>query len=57
MGRRKRPGYPTSQKTNNSIVGKEENECPVPDPNRTMTSITTELSDVHKKISHRGNYG
>jgi hypothetical protein len=34
--RTRRPGNPTSQKTNNSIedlVENEENEYPVPDPN------------------------
>jgi hypothetical protein len=27
----------------------EENEYPVPDPNRTMIHITNELNDTHKK--------
>jgi hypothetical protein len=52
MGRKRRPGNPTPQKTNNSIedlVGNEQNEYPVPYPNRTMISITNELSDAHKK--------
>jgi hypothetical protein len=47
-----------SQKTNNStedLVGNEENEYPVPYPNRTMINITNELSDAHKKISQTGN--
>jgi hypothetical protein len=30
-------------------VGNEENEYPVHDPNRTMTNITSELSDPYKK--------
>jgi hypothetical protein len=30
-------------------VGNEENEYPVPDPNRTMINITNELSYTHKK--------
>jgi hypothetical protein len=30
-------------------VGNEDNEYPVPDPNRTMMKITNELNDVHKK--------
>jgi hypothetical protein len=30
-------------------VGNEENEYPVPDPNRKMINITNELSDHHKK--------
>jgi hypothetical protein len=37
MGRRRKPENPTPKKTNNSIkelVGNEENEYPVPDPNR-----------------------
>jgi hypothetical protein len=52
MGRRRRPENPTPQKTNNSIEGfveNEENECSVPDPNRTMINITNEVSDAHKK--------
>jgi hypothetical protein len=32
-------------------VGNEGNEYPVPDNNRTMISITNELSDIHKKKS------
>jgi hypothetical protein len=43
MVRRRRPGNPTPQKTNNSIedlVKNEENEYPVLDPNRTRTNIT-----------------
>jgi hypothetical protein len=38
-------------------MGNEENEYPVPDPNRTMIKITNELSDIHKKISQIGNHG
>jgi hypothetical protein len=38
------------------LVGNEENEYPVPDPNRTMINNNKELSDTHKKISQRGNY-
>jgi hypothetical protein len=38
-------------------LGKEENEYSVPDPKRKMINITNELSDAHKKISQRGNYG
>jgi transcriptional regulator of heat shock response len=52
MWRRRRPGSPTPQNTKNSIedlVGNEENEYPVPDPNRTMINITNEFSDTHKK--------
>jgi hypothetical protein len=30
-------------------VGNEENEYPVPNPNKTMINITNELSDTHKK--------
>jgi hypothetical protein len=51
MGRRRRPGNPTSQKTNNSIedlVGNEKNEYPVPHSNSTMINITNELSDAHE---------
>jgi hypothetical protein len=49
---RRRPGNPTTQKTNNSIenlVRNEENEYPVPDSNRTMINIINGLSDAHKK--------
>jgi hypothetical protein len=59
-GERRRSGNPAPQKTNNSIedlVGNEENEYPVPDPNRIGINITSELSDIHKKISQRGSYG
>jgi cell division ATPase FtsA len=52
MGRRRRPGNLTPQKTNNSIeelMGNEESEYLVPDPKRTMINITSELSDAHKK--------
>jgi hypothetical protein len=51
MGRR-RPGNPTLQKTNSLIedlVGKEENEYPVPDHNITMINIINELSNTQKK--------
>jgi hypothetical protein len=36
-------------------VGNEENEYPVPDPNKTMINVTNKLSSAHKKISQRGN--
>jgi hypothetical protein len=52
MGRIRKPENPTPQKTNNRIedlVGNEENEYLVPDPNRIMIAITNELSDTHKK--------
>jgi hypothetical protein len=52
MGGRRRQGNLTPQKTNNSIeelVGNEENEYSVPDPNRTMLIMTNEPNDVHKK--------
>jgi hypothetical protein len=60
MGRRRRSGNPTAQKTNHSrevLMGNEENEYLVPHPNRIMISITNELSGAYKKISQRGNYG
>jgi hypothetical protein len=50
MGRRRRQG--NSEKHNNSIedlLGNEENEYPIPDPNRKIISITSKLSDVHQK--------
>jgi hypothetical protein len=52
MGTRRRPGNSTQQKTNNStedLVENEENEYPVPDPNRTMLIMTNEPNIVHKK--------
>jgi hypothetical protein len=30
---------------------------PVPEPNKTMISVTNEPSDAHKKIPQRGNHG
>jgi coenzyme F420-reducing hydrogenase alpha subunit len=60
MGKRRRPGNLTPQKTNNSredLVGNEENEYPVPDLNRTLVTITNELSDTTKKNSQRRNFG
>jgi hypothetical protein len=56
---RRRQRNSTPQKTSNSIeelVGNEENECSVPDSNRTMINISNEHSDIHKKISQRGNH-
>jgi hypothetical protein len=35
-------------------VGNEENEQT---PNKAMINITNEISDIQKKIPHRGNYG
>jgi hypothetical protein len=32
------------------LVGNEENEYTVPDPNRTMINMNNELNDVHKKF-------
>jgi hypothetical protein len=32
-------------------VGNEENECPVPEPNKTMRNITNELNYAHKNKS------
>jgi hypothetical protein len=49
----RRQGNSTSQKTNNSIevlVGNEESEYSVPDPNRTMINMTNELNGVHKSF-------
>jgi hypothetical protein len=60
MERIRRPGYPTPPKNNNSIVesvGNEENEHPVPDPNRAMINITNELSNAPRKICQRGKHG
>jgi hypothetical protein len=37
-------------------VRNEENEYPVPDPNRTMLIMTLEPNGIHKKISQRGNF-
>jgi hypothetical protein len=52
-GRKRRQGNSTSQKMNNSqedLLENEENEYPVPDPNRMMVNRTNELSDIHKKF-------
>jgi hypothetical protein len=51
MGRRRRDGNHTPQKTNliQDSVGNEENEYPVPDPNKTMINVTREPSNTHKK--------
>jgi hypothetical protein len=59
MGRRRRQGNCTLQKNNSieDLVGNEENEYPVPDPNETMINITNEISGTHKKISQTGNHG
>jgi hypothetical protein len=46
------PGNLTPQKMNSSmedLMRNEENEYPVPDPNRTMINITNDLSKAHKK--------
>jgi hypothetical protein len=55
-GEKKKARQLYSSKGHNSIedlVGNEENEYQVPDPKKTMTNITNELNDVHKKISQR----
>jgi hypothetical protein len=52
MGRKRGQGNFTPQKKNNSIkdlVENEENEYPVPDPNRMMKNIINKLNDIHKK--------
>jgi hypothetical protein len=38
-------------------VGNEENGYPVPDPNKTMISVTKDPSDSYKKIHQRVNLG
>jgi hypothetical protein len=53
MKRRRMEGNSTPQKTNNStedLVGNEENEYPVPDPNRMMINMSNELNDNHKEF-------
>jgi hypothetical protein len=53
MRRRRRQGNSISQKTNNSIedlLGNEEYEYSVLDPNRTMINMTKDINDVHKKF-------
>jgi hypothetical protein len=50
MGRRRQEN--STHEKNNSIedlVGNEDNEYPVPDPNRTLINTTNDLSDIHKK--------
>jgi hypothetical protein len=57
MMERRRQGNDTPQKKKNSkedLVGHEENEYPVHDPNKTMIN---KLTDAHKKISQRVNHG
>jgi hypothetical protein len=49
-------GKETTLLKNNSIedfVGNEENEYPVPDPNKTMINVTNELSETHKNPPKR----
>jgi hypothetical protein len=51
-GEKKKERKLYSSKKPNSIedlLGNEENEYPVPDPNETMINVTTEFSDTHKK--------
>jgi hypothetical protein len=59
MRKRRSQGNSTLQKNKSieDLVRNEENGYPVSDPNRTMTNITNEFSDIHKKISQRGNHG
>jgi hypothetical protein len=57
MGRRKRNVNSTPQKNSlEDLVGNEENEYQVPDPNRTVINITNELNDT-LKISQREYHG
>jgi hypothetical protein len=58
-GKKKEPkkSYPPNdQHSIEHLVG-NGNEYPVPDLNRTMVNITSEVSDVYKKILQKGNYG
>jgi hypothetical protein len=55
MGRgRQRNCTPQKNNSIEDLVGNEENEYPVPEPNKTMIN---DLSDAHKKISQSGNNG
>jgi hypothetical protein len=58
MVRRKRQGNYSPRKNNSieNLVGNEENENSVPDPNRTMINITNELRDIHQKTSQRKHH-
>jgi hypothetical protein len=57
MGRRKRNVNSTPQKNSlEDLVGNEENEYQVPDPNRTVINTTNELNDT-LKISQREYHG
>jgi Skp family chaperone for outer membrane proteins len=40
---------PQQSNSTKDIMGNEENEYPVPDPNNTMINITNEFNDDHKK--------
>jgi hypothetical protein len=58
MGRRRRQGNSTHQKTNNSIedfVGNEGNEYMVPNPNRMIINMTNEPNNIHKNFSKRNS--
>jgi hypothetical protein len=35
----------------------EENEYPIPNPNKTIISVTNKLNVAHKKMFQRGNHG
>jgi hypothetical protein len=50
MGRRRREGNYTPQKHTSieDLLGIEENDYPVPDPNKTMINVNNEPSDAHK---------
>jgi hypothetical protein len=58
--RRRRRDRNNSLLKNNLIqdsVGNEENEYPLPDPNKTMINVTKEPSDTHKKNPKRKTLG
>jgi hypothetical protein len=59
MERKRRQGNSTPQKASNStqdLMGNEENEYLVPDPNRMTVNMTYELKNIQKKMSQRGNH-
>jgi hypothetical protein len=58
MGRRREGNY-TIQKNNSmeDLVRNEENGYSVPDPNKIMTNVSNEPSDVHIKLPQGGTHG
>jgi hypothetical protein len=58
MERKRRQGHRTPQGNNSmeDLVINDENGYPVPDSNKTMITVTNELSDAHKKSPKRNSW-